>query len=139
MIDLDMLAVDVAKMLDRYGYEIDASSDDIRPHLDDFIAKVRETAAQPSDQPGADAATWTAGESSDAPTPQSSRRPRMTYLPWAKSQLVMLGAASVDEHYWQCPYAGCKVWAGPYRDPMTAKRDGFQHVYTVHADVYFRR
>lgn len=61
MIDLDMLAADMAKMLDRYSYEIDASADDIRPHLDAFIASVQATiAVRPDDEPGEDAATWTA-------------------------------------------------------------------------------
>lgn len=143
VIDLDMLAVDMAKMLDRYSYEIDASADDIRPHLDGFIAKIQataaESAAQLTDEPGSDAATWAPQCESVEPTPQSSRRPRMTYMDWRKSQLVMLGATDVNEHYWQCPYTGCKVWAGPYGDPITAKKAGFEHIYTAHADAYFRR
>lgn len=132
LIDLDMLAADMAKMLDRYSYEIDASADDIRPHLPAFIEAVQATiGAQTDGEPSSDAATWTPEASAD-PTPQRTRRPRMTYLPWRRSQLVMLGATAVDEHYWQCPHAGCKVWAGPYGDPITAKRAGFAHVYGAH-------
>lgn len=63
VLDLDMLAADMAKMLDRYSYEIDASADDIRPHLDAFIASVQATIdARPEDEPGEDAATWTPSE-----------------------------------------------------------------------------
>jgi hypothetical protein len=138
-IDLDMLAYDMAKMLDRYGYEIDASSDDIRPHLEEFIAKVRASAAQPSDEPGPDAASWVAEEPAGDPIPQATRRPQMTYLPWMKSQLVMMGATARDEHFWQCPTTGCKVWAGPYSNPSVAKQAGFEHVYRCEKTDYFRR
>lgn len=138
MPDLDMLAYDIANMLDKYDYEIDAGQDDIRPHLPAFIEAIRAEARRNEESNG-DAATWTDSVESADPTPQSSRRPRMTYLPWRRSQLVMLGATAVDEHYWQCPYTGCKVWAGPYADLGAAKQTGFEHVYTVHADHYFHR
>jgi hypothetical protein len=79
-IDLDMLAVDMAKMLDRYSYEIDADADDIRPHLDEFVAKVRATAAQSAaqlaDEPGADAATWTPPLAEPAPTAGTYQPPK---------------------------------------------------------------
>lgn len=136
--DLDMLAYDIANMLDRYGYDIDAADCDIRPHLPAFLDAIQATAAaRPADDN--DATTWTPTEDVTEPTPQSSRRPRATYLPWARSQLVMLGATAVDEHYWQCPSAGCKVWAGPYGDPRSAKQAGFEHIYRCEKTDYFRR
>lgn len=144
-IDLDMLAYDIADMLDRNEYDIDVADCHIRPALPAFLAAIRANAAGSGDEPGTDAATWTAAEAeaSDEPpanrTPRKGRRPRATYYEWRRSQLVNIGATARDEHYWQCPYTGCKVWAGPYPDPVAAKGDGFQHVYTDHADQYFRR
>lgn len=76
VIDLDMLAVDLAKMLDRYSYEIDATADDIRPHLDEFVAKVRATAAQPTIDAGADAATWTPSLVEPAPAAETYQPPK---------------------------------------------------------------
>lgn len=144
-IDLDLLAYDIADMLDRCGYDIDAADSHIRPALPAFLAAIQANAAIDT-EPGVDAATWTAAnaEAPDGPvatnrTPQSGRRPRATYYGWRRSQLVNLGATGWDEHYWQCPYTGCKVWAGPYGDPLAAKKDGFTHVTTVHADHYFKR
>jgi hypothetical protein len=139
ILDLDMLANDIARMLDRYGYQIDAGADDIRPHLPAFIAKVQQSVGQRAVDAG-DAAVWKAalGVLSADPVPQSGRRPRMSYLPWLRSQRVLMGAAAIDEHYWQCPYAGCRVWAGPYTDPVTAKQAGHKHVHTAHADQHHR-
>jgi hypothetical protein len=90
---------------------------------------------------GADAAGWSPADvpPSDEPVVRSGRRPRCDYLPWARSQLVNLGAASRGEHFWQCPTTGCKVWAGPYRNPSVAKQAGFEHVYVCEKTDYFGR
>jgi hypothetical protein len=48
-IDLDMLANDVADMMDRFGYLDDlpkVSEEDIRPLLDGFVAQLREANAR---------------------------------------------------------------------------------------------
>jgi hypothetical protein len=93
------------------------------------------------DEPGGDAMSWTpdADASRDEPIPQRSRRPRMTYLEWHRSQLVNMGATARDEHFWQCPTTGCKVWAGPYPNPHVAKEAGFQHIYRCEKTDYYRR
>lgn len=133
-LDLDMLAVDIATTLERYRYDLDASEDEIRPALPAFIEAVRTNIAQ-REETGEDAATWTPAddESEDAPPViQTGRRPRMTYLGWLRSQTVNMGATARDEHFWQCPKTGCKVWAGPYSDPMAAKTVGMDHVHYQH-------
>ncbi len=144
-IDLDMCASDMAAMLDKYGYA-DVCGEAIRPELERFLAAVNANQARLDAQEAqrtADAATWTAADA-DAdpnaePLPQRSRRPRMTYMDWHRSQLVNLGATARDEWYWQCPTTGCKVWAGPYPDALAAKDAGFQHVYRCEKTNYFHR
>jgi hypothetical protein len=144
-IDLDMCATDLAKMLGKYGYT-DVCCDAVRPELERFLAVVTANQARLDEQEAArlsDAMTWTAADA-DAdpnaePVPQRSRRPRMTYADWRRSQLVNLGATARDEWYWQCPTTGCKVWAGPYPDALAAKDAGFQHVYRCGKTDYFRR
>lgn len=143
-IDLDMLAVDLADMLAKYDYlDGNACETDIRPHLAEFVAKIQASiAARPADElSGSDAASWSVADVAieDGPLPQTGRRPRATYMDWQRSQLVNLGASAVDEWYWQCPTSGCKVWAGPYSDPIAAKQVGFEHVYTCEKTDYFRR
>jgi hypothetical protein len=64
-VNLDLLAYDIANMLDRFEYPIDVSEDDIRLHLPEFIAKIQATAQARGDEPaaqpaGGDAATWSA-------------------------------------------------------------------------------
>lgn len=49
-IDLNMLAYDLASMLDRYQYA-DVSSDDVRPHLPAFMAAIQGEAAGMPDRP----------------------------------------------------------------------------------------
>jgi hypothetical protein len=98
----------------------------------------------PADDDGfvsSDAATWSAADTApeDEPLPQTGRRPRAGYMDWRRSQLVNLGAAARNEWYWQCPTTGCKVWAGPYSDPIKAKKDGFEHIYKCEKTDYFRR
>ncbi|MEN3308840.1 MAG: hypothetical protein V7603_5042 [Micromonosporaceae bacterium] len=144
-IDLDMCASDMADMLDKYGYA-DVCGDAIRPELERFLAAITERQQHLDEQEAtrlADAMTWTAsdGDADPAaePVPQRSRRPRTTYMDWQRSQLVNLGATARDEWYWQCPTTGCKVWAGPYPDPITAKQAGFQHVYRCEKTDYHRR
>lgn len=48
-VDLDMLAYDIADLFDRNEYPIDASQDDIRPHLPAFLATVQATVDQRPD------------------------------------------------------------------------------------------
>ena len=95
------------------------------------------------DTPGIDGASWTAADTDEAPStepvPQHSRRPRMNYRQWHRSQLVNLGATARDEHFWQCPTTGCKLWAGPYPNPSIAKQAGFEHVYRCEKTDYYRR
>lgn len=141
MIDLDMLATDLAETLGKYGYA-DVCSDAIRPEVERFLDAINANQARLDEQEtrGADAASWTATENQEAePTPQCTRRPRMAYVDWHRSQLVNLGATATDEWHWQCPTTGCKVWAGPYGDPVTAKQAGFMHVYVCERTDYFRR
>jgi hypothetical protein len=45
-VDLDMLAYDIADMLSVNEYPIDASQDDIRPHLPAFIAAIVEATSR---------------------------------------------------------------------------------------------
>jgi hypothetical protein len=133
--DLDMLAYDLSKTLDRCGYdEIDASADEIREALPAFLANLREIAERRAEEePGADAASWSPTiDEPEEPAVQTGPRPRATYLGWWKSQTVMMGATAVDAHYWQCPKTGCKVWAGPYTDVMHGKQIGMDHVYREH-------
>ena len=44
-VDLDMLAYDIAKMLSRYEYPVDAASTDIRPALPAFLRAITAGAA----------------------------------------------------------------------------------------------
>ena len=145
IVDLDMCAYDMAGMLDKYGHA-DVCSDAIRPELERFLAAINANQAALDEREAAqssDAAAWVAADADadpDAePLPQRTRRPRMTYMDWHRSQLVNLGATARDEWYWQCPTTGCKVWAGPYPDPMAAKDAGFEHVYQCEKTDYFRR
>lgn len=132
-VDLDMLAYDIADLLDKYDYPVDAAADDIRPHLDAFLTAIQTSAIQaPTGEPGRDAATWTPTDDHTEPVIQHGRRPAMTYLPWWRSQTVNLGATARDAHYWQCPKTGCRVWAGPYADALTGKQVGMDHVHRVH-------
>lgn len=135
-IDLDMLAADLAKMLDRYGYPLDVAESHIRPELESFVAAIQANAAADGDL-GEDAAAWSpATEEPDLPTIQTGRPPAMTYTPWWRSQTVDLGATARDEWYWRCPKRGCRVWAGPYPTPANApgeaKKVGMNHVYREH-------
>jgi hypothetical protein len=130
--DLDMLAYDIADMLDRNSYPIDAAADDIRPHLPAFLAAIQTTPSGPGDEPGPDAASWIPSDNQAEPAIQVGRRPAAAYLPWQRSQTVNLGAAARDAHYWQCPKTGCRVWAGPYADPTAGKQVGMDHVYYEH-------
>jgi hypothetical protein len=53
-IDLDMLAYDIADMLDRNEYPVDADADDVRPRSQRFspTCGVLQPARQPDDRPG---------------------------------------------------------------------------------------
>lgn len=144
-IDLDMCATDLAETLSKYDYA-DVCSEAIRPELERFLDAINANQAALNEAEAArasNAATWAAADGDadpDAePIPQRTRRPRMSHEDWHRSQLVNLGATAPDEWYWQCPTTGCKVWAGPYPDPMTAKQAGFQHVYRCEKTDYFRR
>ncbi|MFI6959679.1 hypothetical protein ACIBJI_40210 [Nocardia sp. NPDC050408] len=43
-IDLDMLAYDLADLIDRNEYPLDVSADDIRPALPEFLARITQNA-----------------------------------------------------------------------------------------------
>lgn len=43
-VDLEMLAYDIADLLDRNGYPLDVAESDILPELPDFIAAVTRNA-----------------------------------------------------------------------------------------------
>ncbi len=139
-LDLDMLAHDLARTISDCDYPIDVHEGHIRPHLQAFLTAALATAAADTDASD-DAATWspTVAAAPEPPVAQRGRRPRMTYMDWHRSQLVDLGATQRDEWFWQCPATGCKVWAGPYDDPMTAKKAGFEHVYRCEKANYHRR
>lgn len=74
--DLDMLAYDLADMLDRFGYaDIDASQPEIREALPAFLAGLREIAARRDEQePGVDAASWS--PVADRPEPPVIQAPK---------------------------------------------------------------
>lgn len=132
---LDLLAYDIADLLDRHGYDLaDVADCDLRPHLEAFLAAAKTTAAERESAASVDAASWTPADASAEPVVQYSRRPRMTYKAWWRSQTVDLGATAVDEWYWSCPK--CKAWAGPYptlaNSKGEAKQPGMDHVYHAH-------
>jgi hypothetical protein len=85
--------------------------------------------------PGPDAATWTAETAAAAAGVHTGRPPRMSFLPWRRSQSTEIGAAGGDRGpgwYWRCRSTGCRIWCGPYTDPVEAKTDGMDHQATVH-------
>lgn len=134
IIDLDMLANDIADLLNQYGYAIDATAEDIRPELPAFVDRISVNAAtstRDQRETAGDAAQWTPELDVPAePTPQSGSAPAMVYVPWRRSQDVDLGQADQGEHYWRCPV--CRTWAGPYSDAMTAKKVGTDHRFAAH-------
>lgn len=142
-LDLDMLATDLADVLASEDYRIDITAEDVRQLLPAFLDQLRAAAADNDDtaaEPGPDAATWSAQDNDGAPpepTPNTGRQPRMTYLPWQRSQSVDLGSTGRHEHYWRCP--ACRTWAGPYDDIMAAKTVGMDHHATAHALPQQRR
>lgn len=131
---LDLLAYDIADLLDRHGYDPDVADCDLRPHLEAFLAAAKKTAAEREVDEPTDAASWSPTTEPTEPVVQYSRRPRMTYMAWWRSQTVDLGATAVDEWYWSCPK--CKAWAGPYPTSANgkdeAKKPGMDHVFRVH-------
>jgi hypothetical protein len=131
-IDLDMLANDIAKLLDRYGCPIDATADDIRPELEDFVDRINAaTSAQDQWEITGDAAQWSpALDVAPNPAPQSGPAPAMAYEPWRPSQGVDLGQTDRGDHYWRCPV--CHTWAGPYSHIVTGKRAGTDHRFDAH-------
>lgn len=132
-IDLDMLATDIADLLNRSEYSIDATADAIRPELDALLARIETNTAREHTQweNSGDAATWTATPAHDTtPTIQAGPAPTMTYTTWRSSQNVDLGQTATDAHYWRCPV--CRAWAGPYSDVMTCKRAGMDHRLVAH-------
>jgi hypothetical protein len=48
-IDLDMLAYDIADLIDRNGYQIDVASSHIRAALPDFIRQIQQNSAGDDD------------------------------------------------------------------------------------------
>ncbi len=135
-LDLPMLAADIAKMLGRNDYPIDASAEDILPALGRFVAEI---VANARDNEGAweetgDAATWTAAkarEGASNPVTMTGPAPDMTYYPWRKMQSgVELGATGRNEHYWRCPV--CGAWNGPYGDGLAPQGPGSDHRYYEH-------
>lgn len=52
-------------------------------------------------------------------------------MPWHRSQITELGAND-QGWYRRCLTRGCRVWAGPYRDVLTAKTDGMDHQHYAH-------
>lgn len=80
-----------------------------------------------------DAATWS--PSMACPSNRAfgaGRAPRMTYMPWHRSQTTELGATDRDAWYRRCLTRGCRIWAGPYIDVMEAKQDGMWHQHYAH-------
>src|SRR4051794_11423646 len=92
---LDLLAYDIAGLLDRAGYDTDVADCDLRPHLEAFLAAAKQTSAARDSSESSDAATWSPGVASSEPVEQYSRRPRMSYIGWWRSQTVDLGATAV--------------------------------------------
>jgi hypothetical protein len=80
-----------------------------------------------------DAARWTADlDGRSDPPVRSGRSPRMTYMAWRRSQSTEIGGTAVDAWYWRCRDRSCRVWSGPYADPMDAKSDGTDHQGRAH-------
>ena len=80
-----------------------------------------------------DAATWSpATMGAPGLVFGAGRAPRMTYLPWHRSQTTELGAVDRDGWYRRCLTRGCRIWAGPYRCAGEAKEDGMWHQHYAH-------
>lgn len=135
LVPLEWSKVPGCQLEERYVWATHQQGGGIRREL-------REITEDQEGELGSDAASWSAADAEledQTPAVQTGRRPRATYMDWQRSQLVNLGATTRDEWYWQCPTTGCKVWAGPYSDPMKAKKAGFAHVYGCEKTDYFRR
>jgi hypothetical protein len=141
-VDLDMLAYDIADMLDRCRYPIEAADSHIRPALPAFLHAIISSAAADDSDWEADA-MHSGGHPSRpddgsallespaaAPVPQRGRTPAMTYSPWVSTKGVQVGAVTAEEWYWRCPV--CRSWAGPYGDPRPARRIAMDHRYDEH-------
>ncbi|MGH3629833.1 MAG: hypothetical protein ACRDRL_20645 [Sciscionella sp.] len=80
-----------------------------------------------------DVATWSpATARTPDPVFGAGRAPRMTYLPWHRSQTTELGATDRDAWYRRCLTRGCRIWAGPYGDAGQATEDGMWHQHHAH-------
>ncbi len=140
-LDLDMLAMDLARTISDYGYPVDVHEGHLRPHLEAFVTAALATAeADTETDSGTDAATWSppAAAAPELPVIQRGRRPRMNHFHWMRSQTVDIGTCVDDDgkmgHYWSCPK--CPAWAGPYDsmvgEPEGCKRTGMDHVFKEH-------
>jgi hypothetical protein len=142
-VDLDMLASDIADMLDRFEYPIDVADSDIRPALPAFIAAILANAVADTGWeaeagqggPGGDPlspadATGLLAPVPNVPVPQHGRAPAMTYCQWTASRGVETGATAGDKWYWRCPV--CRSWAGPYSYGQAATQTAMDHRYHEH-------
>ena len=114
-VDLDMLAYDIADMLERNGYPVDVASSHIRPALPAFLQAALASAA--ADDSGWEDEAMSTGDATGgdglllAPDAvlvhQRGRAPKMTYSPWFATQGTEVGATAVGQWYWRCPV--CRV------------------------------
>lgn len=129
---LELLAYDIAKLLDRTGFPCEATSDDIRPELPDFIARITANATRnAADQweTAADAARWNPDLDTDSAEPTAHTDPPPA-IPWLPTQGIELGHVGPHEHYWRCPI--CRTHVGPYTDVMACKTVGMEHRFITH-------
>ena len=148
-VDLDMLAYDIADLLERNGYPVDVASTHIRPALPAFLqAALASAAADDSNwedeamNTGAEAGGPAGGDGlllvpDAALAHQRGRAPKMAYWPWFTSQGTEVGATAADQWYWRCPV--CRVWAGPCPDRQVVNRTGADHRYDAHDRPAARR
>jgi hypothetical protein len=78
-----------------------------------------------------DEARWTPDQQTSEVRFGRGRAPRMTYMPWWRSQATELGMTD-EGTYRRCPRQGCRIWAGPYRNTNEAKQDGMDHDHLAH-------
>lgn len=148
-VDLDMLAYDIADMLERNGYPVDVASSHVRPALPAFLRAALANAA--ADDSGWEDEAMNTGEATGGPgdgdglllvpdaalVHQRGRVPKMAYYPWFATQGTEVGAAADDEWYWRCPV--CRVWAGPCSDRQVVSRTGADHRHDAHDRPAARR
>lgn len=139
-VDLDLLAYDIADMLGRCGYPVDAADCHIRPELPAFLRAITANAA--ADDSGWESEAMSTGAAGSAGgddltlapdaalADQRGRAPKMAYCPWFASQRVELGAVTAGEWYWRCPV--CHVWAGPCGDRGVGKQVAMDHRHDAH-------